>query len=90
MEQAILNIPDDVAAAILNGDNVPLSRRLLDLAAIKAHEADLITEREVMEMLGFDDREKLWEFFKRHDVRGARYTAEDGRALEELLRRHKR
>ena len=90
MEQAVLDIPDDVAAAIRHGADVPLSRRLLELAAIKAHEADLITEREVMEMLGFEDREELWEFFKRHDVR-SKYTAEDfaseRAALDALLTR---
>jgi uncharacterized protein UPF0175 len=78
-------IPDDIAAAIQDGSTTPLSRRLLELAAIKAHEADLITEREVMEMLGFEDREELYEFFKRYDVR-SKYTIEDfdreGAALE--------
>jgi hypothetical protein len=49
-------IPDDVAADIQNGSSTPLSRKLLELAAIQAHESDLITEREVMEMLGFEDR----------------------------------
>src|SRR5262245_48109159 len=47
-------ILDNVAAAIQNGSTTPLPRRLLELAAIKAHEADLITEHEVMEMLGFE------------------------------------
>jgi hypothetical protein len=55
---------------------VPLSRRLLELAAIQAHEAELITERDVMEMLGFECREELYEFFKAHDVR-QKYTPED-------------
>ena len=81
-------IPDNVAEAIQNGSTTPLPRRLFELAAIKAHEADLITEREVMEMLGFEDREELYEFFKRYDVR-SKYTAEDfekeGAALEEML-----
>lgn len=93
MEQAILEIPEEVAAAIKNGSDVPLSRRLLELAAIQAHQADLITEREVMDMLSFEDREELYEFFKRYDVR-SKYTSEDfersGAALEELLSRHNR
>lgn len=91
MEQAVLNIPDDVAAAIRSGTSAPLSRRLLELAAIKAHEADIITEREVMEMLSFEDREELYAFFKRYDVR-SKYTAEDfaseRAALDALLTRH--
>ena len=62
--EIILTIPDEVAAEIQNGSNIPLSRRLLELAAIQAHQADLITEREVMAMLGFESREELYEFFK--------------------------
>ncbi|MCI0659570.1 MAG: UPF0175 family protein [Acidobacteria bacterium] len=81
-------IPDNIAAAIQNGSTTPLPRRLLELAAIKAHEANLITEREVMEMLGLEDHEELYDFFKRYDVR-SKYTAEDiereGEALEEML-----
>lgn len=86
-------IPDETAVHLQNGSITPLPRRLLELAAIKAHEADLITEREVMEMLGFEDREELYEFFKRYDVR-SKHTSEDfekGRAtLSALLAQHGR
>jgi len=72
---------------------LPTSRQLLELLAIQAHQAGLITEQEVMEMLGFEDREELWEFFKRHDVR-SKYTTEDflreGEALEAMLASHNR
>jgi hypothetical protein len=88
-----LTIPDDVAAEIQNSSTTPLPRRLLELAAIQAHEDDLITEREVIDMLGFSDREELYEFFKRYDVR-SKLTIEDfdqsRAALEELLRKHNR
>lgn len=88
MQQAILTIPDGIAAAIRNGSSDSLERRLLELSAIQAHESDLITEREVMEMLGFEDREELYAFFKRYDVR-SKYTTEDfereGAALDALL-----
>ncbi|MEO6726126.1 MAG: UPF0175 family protein [Blastocatellia bacterium] len=91
MQQAILTIPDGVAAAIQNGSSEPLEQRLLELSAIQAHESDLITEREVMEMLGFEDREDLNAFFKRYDVR-SKYTTEDfereGAALDALLARN--
>ncbi len=64
---------------------------MLELSAIQAHESDLITEREVMEMLGFQDKEELYDFFKRYDVR-SKYTSEDfeteGAALEALLARN--
>lgn len=87
-----LTIPDDVAAEIMNGSNTPLERSLLELAAIQAHESDLINEVEVMEMLGFEDREELYEFFKRHDVR-SKHTSEDFEssnvALDELLSCHR-
>jgi uncharacterized protein UPF0175/uncharacterized protein DUF5678 len=69
MEQAILTIPEDVAADIRNGSNVPLARRLLELAAIKAYESDLITSRQAQEMLGFGSLEELFEFFKKNNVR---------------------
>ncbi|MGH9850841.1 MAG: UPF0175 family protein [Blastocatellia bacterium] len=76
MEQAILTIPEDVAADIQNGSNVSLARRLLELVAIKAYEADLITSRQVQEMLGFESREELFDFFKKNDVR-SKVTRED-------------
>ena len=84
-----LTIPDDVAADIHNGSSTPLSRQLLELAAVQAHESNLITEREVMEMLDFEDREELYDFFKRYDVR-SKHTSEDletsGAALDHLLK----
>ncbi len=69
MEQVILNIPETVAVDIQNGGATPLARRLMELAAIKAYESDLITERQVMEMLEFKSPEDLLEFFRLHDVR---------------------
>lgn len=52
-------IPDDTAENLQNGSTTPLPRRLLELAVIKAYESDLITEREVMNIVGFEDREDL-------------------------------
>jgi len=74
--EVVLTIPESIASEIQNGGSVPLSRRLLELAAIQAHEAELITERDVMEMLGFECREELYEFFKANDVR-QKYAPED-------------
>jgi hypothetical protein len=70
-------IPDDVAADIQNGGNTPLARRLLELAALKAYEADLITTRQLREMLGFETREELFAFFKANGVRDDSFTLED-------------
>jgi hypothetical protein len=72
-----VKIPDDVAADIQNGSSTPLPRRLLELAAIKAYEADLITEWGVIDMLGLEDREELYTLFKRYDVRDHSYTMEE-------------
>jgi hypothetical protein len=70
------SIPDEIAATLQNGTSAPVGRILLELAVIKLYENDRITSREVQEMLGFEDREELFEFFKRYDVR-SKYTIED-------------
>lgn len=68
-----LTIPDDVAREIQNGCAMPLSRRVLELTAVKAYEANLIDEWEVIEMLKLDGREELYELFKRYDVRATHF-----------------
>lgn len=83
-----ITIPDNVAADIQNGSSAPLARRLLELAAIRAYQADLITSRQVQEMLGFADREELFAFFKVNDVRDHHFTMEElerGRATMTAL-----
>ena len=69
MEQVTLSIPEAVAADIQNGAAMPLARRLIELAVVKAYESDLITERQVMETLGFESHEEILEFFRRYGVR---------------------
>jgi len=90
MEQAVLTIPENIAIAIQSGENVSLSRRLLELATIKAYELNRITGKQVMEVLNLPDRETLYQFFKDNDVKDS-YTIEeldsDTRALEALLQR---
>lgn len=83
--EVTLTIPDDVASEIQNGSTTPLSRRVLELAAIQAYESDLITEWDVIDMLGFDGREELYAFFKRYDVRDQSYKAEDFEKLRSLF-----
>jgi len=70
-------IPDDVAADIQNGSTTPLPRRLLELAAIRAYEAGLVTEWGVIDMLGLAGREELYDFFKANDVRDTGFTLEE-------------
>jgi hypothetical protein len=84
-------IPDDVAAEIQNGSSTPLPRRLLELAAIKAYEAGLITEWGVIDMLGLDGREELYEFFKANDLRATHIDLQkSSEELEALLAKHNR
>lgn len=77
MEQAILTIPEEVAADIQNGSNMPLARRLLELAAMKAYEADLISKFQVQQMLGLQSRFEVDALFKVYDVRDHSFTAEE-------------
>ena len=70
-------IPDDVAADLQSGSKTPLPRRLLELAAIRAYEAGLVTEWGVIDMLGFEDREELYDFFKANDVRDTSFTMDE-------------
>ncbi len=82
------NIPDEVAAALQNGTGEQIGRVLLELAAIKLYEDDRITSRDVQEMLGFEDREELFEFFKRYNVRDHSFTMDElerGRATMATL-----
>jgi hypothetical protein len=89
--EVTLTIPDNIASEIQNGSPTPLSRRLLELAAIKAYEANLIDEWEVIEMLGLDGREELYELFKRYDVRAAHIDLQkESEKLAALLAEHNR
>jgi hypothetical protein len=91
MEQAILSIPSGIADVLRNSSATPLDRRILELAAIEAHREGLLTEWEVIEMLGVEDREDPYEFFKRYDVRAEHIDLkESGETLEALLTQHRR
>lgn len=70
-------IPDDVAEEIQNGSSAPLARRLLELAAIKAYEADIITKYQVQEMLGLESRFDVDALFKVYDMRDYSFTLEE-------------
>ena len=61
-------IPDEIAATSQNGNGAPVGRILFELAVIKLYEDDRISSREVQEILGFEDSDELFEFFKRYDV----------------------
>ncbi len=72
-----LTIPDDVTAQAQSGNAAQLSRRLLELAVIELYKNDQITSRQVQEMLGFEDREELFAFFKADDVRDHSFTLDE-------------
>lgn len=87
--ELILTIPDDIASEIQNGSSASVSRRILEQAAVKAYEANLIDEWEVIEMLKLDGREELYELFKRYDVRAAHFNLQkESEKLAALLARH--
>jgi Uncharacterised protein family (UPF0175) len=90
MEQVIVNIPENIAAVLRSAGAETLERRALELFAIGAYETNTITGRQVMDMLGFQTREELYQFFKVNDVKDD-YTIEDletdAAALEALLNR---
>lgn len=89
--EVILTIPDDVATELQNGSLTPLPRRLAELAAIKAYEEDLLTEWGVIDMLGLDGREELYDLFKRYNVRDTHINLQKGsETLAALLAQHGR
>ena len=67
--EVTLTIPDDVASKLQKASTKPLPRLLLELLAIKAYELDLITTRQVQDMLGFESRCEVDALFKTYDVR---------------------
>ena len=66
--EIILTIPDEIAATAQTGSNGAGVRRLLELIAIELCRADVITSRQVQEMLGFEERDELFAFFKAHGI----------------------
>lgn len=91
MEQVTLTIPPNLASAIINEGTTPLDRRLLELATIEAYRENLFTEWDVIDMLGFKDREELYKFFKLFDVRAEYLNLYEGnQTLDELLTQHNR
>lgn len=77
--EIVLTIPDCAAPdlkEIQSGSQSSLPRRILELATIRAYEMDTIGEKQLMDILGFEDREMLYRFFKANNVESG-YTAED-------------
>lgn len=66
--RVILNVPNDVLVSLSNVDNAKLQRRFLESLAIEGYESDLLTQRQVMNLLAFTVREELWQFFQENDL----------------------
>lgn len=91
--EIVLTVPDSAAPGLKelqNGSLAPLPRRILELATIRAYETGSIGEKQVMDILGLEDREELYAFFKANEVKSG-YTIEDlerdSAALAALLNR---
>lgn len=63
-----LTIPDEVAAGIQNGSKLPVSRKLLEMAALEGYKSGLLTLAQIQAMLGFESRFELDGFLKDHGV----------------------
>lgn len=64
----ILTVPREVLISLLNIDERRLQRRLLESLAIEAYVSDLLTQRQIMDLLAFTTREELWQFFQINKV----------------------
>jgi hypothetical protein len=63
-----LTIPDNLAAEIQDGSATPLSRRLLELAALEGYKSGIFTLPQIQALLGFESRFELDGFLKAHGV----------------------
>jgi hypothetical protein len=63
-----LTIPDNIAAEIQDGSATPLSRRLLELAALEGYKSGIFTLPQIQALLGFESRFELDGFLKAHGV----------------------
>jgi Uncharacterised protein family (UPF0175) len=66
--EIVMTIPDNVAAEIQNGCATPLSRRILELAALEGCKSGLFSLPQIQAMLGFESRFELDGFLKAHGV----------------------
>lgn len=85
----VLEIPDDVAASLGKSDSA-LTQAALEAIAIEGYRGGTLSVRQVRSLLGHASRWQTEDFLSSHGVwpgLTAEETAEDGRKLNELLRR---
>jgi len=75
MKQLILNLPDELSAA-LSGSGQELSRAALEAIALEAYRERKLTAAQLRRILGFETRYQLDGFLKEHEV-WLEYTWED-------------
>lgn len=75
--EVTLTIPDDIANELLKGTSMTISQRLLEMAALKAYEAGLVTKYQVQEMLGYETRFDVDALFKAYNVTDRSFTLEE-------------
>jgi hypothetical protein len=79
--QVIIELPDDVAQELANGNGGGLQQAILEMVALEGYRSERLTHAEVMRLLGFDHRLQVDAFLKEHGV-SVPYTTEE---LEEQL-----
>ena len=67
MKQLILNLPDELSAA-LSGSGQELSRAALEAIALEAYRERKLTAAQLRRILGFETRYQLDGFLKEHEV----------------------
>ncbi len=84
--QLTLEIPDDVAER-LRAEGGDLSRRVLEVFALKEYRSGNLSRPEMRKLLGFESRFELDDFLKLHHVTEDLLTVEDFESQLEGLRR---
>ena len=83
--QVTIDLPDDIAEALQNGEQGGIPRRVLEAIAIDGYRSGELTRAQVRRILGFEHRLDVDAFLKEHDV-PLNYTQED---LEEDRETHR-
>jgi len=65
--QVTLNIPDDLAAHLIDAGKDP-SQAALEAVAVEGYRTERLTESEVRQMLGYETRMQVHALLAEHDV----------------------
>lgn len=84
--QVTVELPDDVAQALENGQPGTVPRRVVETIALEGYRSGELTHAQVRRLLGFEHRLQVDAFLKEHGV-SLHYTLEDLERDRETLRR---